>query len=337
MLLLGGGLFFGKRKGSMTAKALALGFACSVLLLGGSVAEAANAEMTVSMEQPESAVQTTNFKVGFVALDISERTLTVKCYANGVLYDTHTTIAGGSSGDCQVNSTAMPTEGTYDFYVTAEAEEAPLVTSNHESVTFVSGGPGKPHNYERDDSACRDKITFRTDDDGGRTVGVEVYRSTNKTFTADTPVATLAIGSNTNGEIVVFPPDCNEDYYYAIRAVDASGFGSGFVGDKDIDVTIKNKNQTITLPGTANQGGALPVATEGNAQGGVEVQGAVTGDENGQVLGEATENQEGMGGSFLGWIRNHKLLSTILALLILAGGYWLFLYYRKPRRALPHV
>jgi LPXTG-motif cell wall-anchored protein len=335
LMIAGGALILSDRRKKMM-KVLALGMVIIGSLAGG-VAKAAPAPdgLAVTMEDPDAAVTSSNFKVGFVALDIQGRTVEIACFSNGVQYASYSLIAGGSSGDCQVNSTAMPVAGTYDFYVTATVggEGGGTLESNHESVKLVTGAPGTPREYDRDEATCDDKISFRTDSDGGRTVKVEAYRSKNKTFTADssTLVATLAIGSDTEGTITTTPPSCNEDYWYAIRAVDADGIGSDFVGDVDVNVTTNTSTTTITTPGEAAAGGALPAnvggaAGEGEAAG---VEGAATeGQGDQEVLGETTkdESQDQIG--TWNWAQNHKG-SLFFLLLVLGGILYYFFYVRR--------
>lgn len=328
LLIVGAGVLLSDRKKkSMKAWIIMLVMAGGVLTASG-VQAATVSGLAVSMEEPDSAVNNPDFKIGFVALDILKRDVTVECYANGALYDTHTLIPGGSSGDCQVSSAALPATGTYDFYVTATVggEGGGTLESNHETVKYVSGGPGTPREYERDEATCDDKISFRTDSDGGRTVKVEVYRSKNKTFVADatTLVETLAIGSDTEGTITTTPPSCQEDYWYAIRAVDENGFGSDFVGDKDINVTTDTKTKTITRPGAGAAGGALSAteSTVTNPEGTVEGAAVENNQEAGspEVLGEMTEDDTDTGS----WAANNKGGIFVGVLILLGALYYLY-------------
>src|SRR6185369_9485240 len=95
-------------------------------------------------------------------------------------------------------------------------------------------------NYSKDKiTACEYKIHFRSADDAGKTVKVEVYRSENKSFSADagSRVGTVATGSNTDNDFTQSVPDCNKVYYYAVRAFDSGGNGSGVTGDSETVVT----------------------------------------------------------------------------------------------------
>jgi uncharacterized repeat protein (TIGR01451 family)/LPXTG-motif cell wall-anchored protein len=339
-LMLAGGVLILSDRRKKLMKVFVLGMVMVGSLFGGAAKAAAVPEgLAVSMEDPDAAVTSSNFKIGFVALDIQGkdlgRTVEIACFSGAVQYASYTLIPGGSSGDCQVNSTAMPVAGAYDFYVTAtvSGEGGGTLESNHALVKLVTGAPGTPREYERDEATCDDKISFRTDSDGGRTVKVEAYRSKNKTFTADssTLVATLAIGSNTEGTITTTPPSCNEDYWYAIRAVDTDGIGSDFVGDVDVNVTNKTSTTTITTPGASASGGALSVneGSAGEAAPAGTVEGAATeGDAETGVLGEMTGDESQDQAGTWNWVQNHKGWLSFL-LLVMGGILYYFFYVRR--------
>ena len=141
-------------------------------------------------------------------------------------------------------------------------------------------------------------------------------------------------------------PGCSNDYLYALRAVDAYGNGSGFVGDTDVDVTVhtvkKTKTTVVAVSGPA-AAGALAVTGTGAAASEGAVQGAETTNEEtvpgdtaggaGSVLGEMTDevmtddNKGGLGN----WITNHPWWSVLIALIFLALGYSGYGMYRDKR------
>jgi uncharacterized repeat protein (TIGR01451 family) len=334
-LLLGLGLIF-------TARRRALVPVIALMMLGGTffplTADAAS--LSVKIETPEAVTDTADIKIGFVTLDVLGRSLSVECYKDSDVAPVATynlaSAFGGNSGDCQVDGSVMPTDGSYEFYVKAIAsgEGSETVLSNHVTVTLASETPGTPTNYERDDASCQNVITFTTADDGGKTVKVELYRSFSTTFVVDagTFVTELAIGSNQAGNFSVPAPGCSNDAYYAIRAVAGNGNGSGFVGDKDTDVdthtVTKNKTTTVTLPG-GSVSGAIPVtnATVGTPEGQVE---GVTdeqtdtntlGDTDQSVLGDMTE-------ASVDAVTNHPWRSFFWFLLALLLAYFVYQWYR---------
>ncbi len=335
-LLLGLGLIFTARRRVMMP-------VIALMMLGGAffphTADAAS--LSVKIETPEAVTDTADIKIGFVTLDVLGRSLSVECYKDSDVapFATYNLASafGGNSGDCQVDGTVMPTDGTYEFYVKAIAsgEGSETVESNHVTVTLASETPGTPTNYERDDASCQNVITFTTADDGGKTVKVELYRSFSTTFVADagTFVAELAIGSNQAGNFSVPAPGCSNDAYYAIRAVAGNGNGSGFVGDKDTDVdthtVTKNKTTTVTLPGESVSG-AIPVtnATVGTPEGQVEGVTDEEGDSNTEttpepsVLGDMTE-------AGVDAVTNHPWRSFFWLVTVLVVAYFVYQWYRS--------
>lgn len=350
--LLGGlGLILVARRRARVLPVLALFLVGGVGLLPQ---PAGAASLSVEIETPEAVTNTPHIKIGFVTLDVLARSLTVECYKDSDVtpFASYTLASafGGNSGDCQVDGTVMPIDTAYEFYVKAIAsgEGGESVESNHVSVTLSSATPGTPYNYNRDDASCQNVITFTTADDGGKTVKVELYRSLSTTFTADasTKVAEQAIGSNASGSFVEAAPGCSNDSYYVLRAVTGNGNGSGFVGDKDVNVdthtVIKNKTTTVTLAG-GTSAGAIPVSGGSDVSEG-QVEGATTtnpdneavtpaGTEPGSVLGETTEANANQGTGFWEMMKNHPWRS--LFTLIIGGilGYFGYQFYRRKHDA----
>ncbi len=315
----------------------------ALMMFGGALfphtADAAS--LSVKIETPEAVTDTASIKIGFVTLDVLGRSLTVECYRDSdvVPFASYTLAStfGGNSGDCQVDGSVMPTDGSYEFYVKAIAsgEGSETVESNHVTVTLSSATPGLPYDYDRDDASCQNNITFMTADDGGKTVKVELYRSFSTTFVADagTKVAELMIGSNLPGSFSVPAPGCSNDAYYAIRAVAGNGNGSGFVGDKDTNVdthtVTKNKTTTVTLPG-GNVSGAIPVTntTVGTPEGQVEGVTDEEGDSNTEttpepsVLGDMTE-------AGVDAVTNHPWRSFFWLVTVLVVAYFVYQWYRS--------
>ncbi|MEI7749771.1 MAG: VWA domain-containing protein [Candidatus Moraniibacteriota bacterium] len=315
LALLGAGsalVFVGKRK-NKNMKNVGMFVAGSVVGLFGlsgmptHAIVSSDSNLAVQVEKPGAVSFGPDFRIGYVVLDLDKtKTVDVKCYREGsaTAFDSLTTIEGGSSGSCDVSKAGITADGTYDFYVTAYAGSG-TNESEHIPVKIDISAPGMPTNYARlDPDACNKTISFTTANDGGETATVELYRSTSLSFIADasTLVATKAITSNIAGAISdTIATDCNLTYYYALRAVDADGNGSGFVGDSNVNVTNETKTRhktrtvvvpgnngagTVTLnPGAAGQGGAAGNGTE-QVNGAVE--GAQAGNEQGTVKGAET-------------------------------------------------
>lgn len=329
--------------------------------LAFSPVEVQAANLSIKIEAPETQVESSNFKIGFVALDVAGRPVTVQCQVQGssdVSFATFATPvsgdAGGNSGDCVVGAAVMPTDGAYQFQVVATAsdeEEADeSVTAGPVMVALRSVIPGTPYDYDRDDASCMNNITFKTAADGGKTVKVELYRSLSTSFTADasTYVAEQAIGSDVSGAFAIPAPGCSNDYFYALRAVETYGNGSGFVGDKDVNVdthtVTRTRTTTVALPGTTS--GALAVSetgagtaagTEGAVQGAETTEeGTEEGGTSGAVLGEADEAaEEGVVGGVGDWIAGHPWWSALIVIILLLLYYWYRASHRKSDEPLP--
>lgn len=311
------------------------------LVLGSSIlipsALQAATNLSLRIETPASVVATPDFKIGFVALDTLTRDITVRCYTtlSATPFATYALASafGGNAGDCEVDGSVMPSDGTYEFYATATAssEGDETIESDHVTVTLATGAPGTPLNYDRGDPGCDNVITFTTADDGGKTVAVELYRSANNPFVADdtTKVAEQAIGSNTSGSFTVPAPGCDDDVFYALRAIDAFGRGSGFVGDREVDTkTItKTTTKTVTVPGQNTATGAIPAPSTGTAVAanpaveGVSTEGeegnavGEEGDDSQQVLGDMTEEETA-------WLTRYPWLMGLLGLLAFGIGFF---------------
>lgn len=246
-----------------------------ILFLTGQVADAAG-NLAIRIEQPKSPTNQDAFNLVFVTLDIQGQAITVKCFKKGPTDVVFTQFGGdiavsdgGNTGNCPVNSSIMNTAGTYQFFATATAN-SDVSTSTIDSVDFnTSSGPGTPSNFSKDRiDSCQYKISYKTADDGGKTVKVELYRSDNQTFTADsgTRVDTHTIGSNTTDSFTNSVPDCNKEYFYVLRAFDSFGNGSGLVGDSSVTITTTTGATTTTAGATAPAAGAIVLASNPGAE-----------------------------------------------------------------------
>ncbi len=227
------------------------------------------AEITsVRLEEPKSPTNENSFNLEFVAMDMANSQIQVECYKKGPTDSTYTKFdttknlkAGGNSGQCVVNSSVMPENGSYGFYVIATGSMQ--VSSEYVIVDYNSSRPSTPVSYSKDKiDSCHYKIKFKTADDGDRTNGVEIYRSGNNSFNIDSSnkIATVSVGSNEEKEYTDSVPDCGKDYYYAIRAVDQFGNVSSVIGDKNIKFITSSTTITTTVTDTTETE-AIPVTT----------------------------------------------------------------------------
>jgi len=296
--------------------------------------------VSVKISQPKSPSNQNSFDINVVTLDIEDRAITVKCFkkspSDGGFSQFGSDIAiaaGGNSANCSVNSSVMPSEGTYQFYATAVAGADPVETSSTISVEYkISGGPDTPTEYSKEKpSSCTYKVKFKTADDAGKTVKVEIYRSESTSFNTDsgTRVGSINIGSNAQGELSNDVPDCNKTYYYAIRAFDSVGNGSGVRGDSETHTTTILVSPT---PGGAQ--GAIAAGAAGNVLG-QETQPTPAGDTLGEATPEAkveevTPSAQGPVQSLFTGISEHPVRSAGILGIILAILYYVIFRSPKP-------
>jgi len=211
--------------------------------------------LSLRVEQPKTPINTSNIDLNFVALDILGQEITVKCLKKGPSDATFSQFgvdqvlsAGGNANHCSLSS-VLTDEGSYQFQVvaTTATPETKTVTI---SLDYKTSGPGTPNDYRKDHpNNCDYKIHFKTADDSGKTVKVEVYRADITSFLADdgSKVADIGIGSNQEYDLTNSVPDCDKDYYYVIRAFDSAGNGSSIVGDSVVKIiTSTSTNTTVT-------------------------------------------------------------------------------------------
>lgn len=294
------------------------------------VAKVSAADLSVALEQPKSPTNQNTFDINFVALDIHDRVITIRCFKKGPSDGAFSQFgsdmaltAGGNTGNCHIDGSLVSAEGAYQFYVTGTAD-AETVDSAIVSVDYKTSGPGTPSNYSKERPvSCEYRLKFKTADDSGKTVKVELYRSENTGFDTNdsTRVDAILIGSNTESQFINFVPDCNKNYYFALRAFDNAGNGSGVIGDSLTKTTIKEVLITPTPGAEAIQIAGSEV-TEGQVLGEekpAEITPAGEAEEEGQIGGAATQAKKLLN-------KNTYFLIAILAAILLV-----VVYLRKRR------
>jgi len=274
--------------------------------------------LSVRLEQPKTPTNLREFDIVYVALDLTGRDITVTCWKDGpndadyVQFGAPLTITGGgNTGVCPVTSNIIDPKGDYLFKVVATAGTDEKIDTA--TVTYNNEGPGDPTGYSKErTNLCDYKIKFRSADDNNKTVKIEVYRSENTSFTADSGsrVDTITIGSNTEGQSITTPPTCDKEYYFGVRAFDNAGNGSNVVGDSIVKFTTTTPSTTGTTGGGAI---ALTSPSEGS------VLGKETKEGEGAILGETTPSAtESKPSQLAGFFQKNGIL--ILGILLLIIG-----------------
>ena len=265
-----GFLIMGKRSRNSALKVL-----LGLFVIGFSLwfAQPAQALTSVRVEEPynnsaeftlDAITNQTTMKIDFVVLNTDNISVTAQCQqqrndgAWSNITTNYTVKAGGNSGYCEAKD--LEHDQNYDFRVVVSGD-GPDKISDEVRVGLDTNRPDKPVNYSKNPgNYCEDKIGFKTANDG-QTSSVEVYRSTdNDHFTAkpDTRVITIPIGPNQEYTLTTSKPNCDDTYYYVIRAFDVNGNASDLVGDLEIKTVIiesaSGTTQTVQL-------GAIPAGS----------------------------------------------------------------------------
>ncbi len=286
-------------------------------LLIPSFAHAASFELR--LDEPKTPTNQNSFQLSFTALDFNdeEQNITVRCYKKGpsegsfTQFDTDKILStGGDADSCLVDSSILTTQGTYSFYVTGNGGD--LVTSDPVTVEYNTSGPSAPSDYSKEKvNSCDYKIKFKTANDG-KTVKVQLFRSDtlNISVGSSSVIASLNIGPDMQGEIVNSVPDCNKNYNYVIRSVDASDNTSGTVGDSFTTTTVNNGTTTTstTQNGTGSNGSSGAIAGSGStsqvspedesASKLGEINSGATTEPSTDILGASTESKK----NFTKWL-----------------------------------
>ena len=306
---------------------------CLSLLVPGRVFASS---LSVRLGQPKTPTNQNNFRLTFVALDLDNNTITATCYKKSPSESAYTQFdsvkslkEGGNTGYCSVDNTIINTNGTYSFYVTAtngsDTENSAIV-----NVDYNSSAPGTPNSYSKEKiTDCDYRIKFKTADDGGKTVRVDLFRSDTKKINIDSggKVASISIGSNQQGEFTNNIPTCQKEYYYVIRAVDNAGNVSGIVGDsftKTVTETTLSSEEAkteATAQLSANpqvselQGDTDDATTSGQENPSSQTE-EITITPSASVLGKTTTDRR-------------NLFKWLIVPLLLGATYFIYRSYRK--------
>ncbi|MFZ5424978.1 MAG: hypothetical protein ACOZAO_04200 [Patescibacteria group bacterium] len=301
------------------------------------------AELIVRIEEPKSPTNDSTFDINFVALDINNRPVTIKCYGRNVsnsfvqLGSDQNLQAGGDSGNCSVGNDLITRTGDYEFYVKAFAE-SDEVSSSIVKVVYDDTRPGQPRSFSKSKlDSCKYEISFKTAKDGGDTTRVEVYRSSEKDFDADSEssIKNIDIGSDKKVKLEVERPECGKKYYFAVRAFDAAGNVSKVL----VETVEETETTIVTIESSVNAGqGPIPVSGDvgfvlssstGSTNNGLEL-------ENGDLLGDSVESTEAVSDIVTNIPTNpdsdsddttNRLLFWVLVILVALGV--LYDIYRK--------
>lgn len=281
-----------------------------VALLPSTTFAASHLNLQVETKTAPVTISTPDFD--YSLLDIESRpNITVTCSKKGpsdavfILFQTDT-FDSRKVGTCDLASSPLTENGNYEIKV--EASVLADNTATTVAFEYVAPGPGVPTNYSKTVNSCNSTISFNTANDGGKTTGIEIFRSENKIFSTSglNLVESFSATSNQAINKTYLSPDCTKTYYYALRAFDAAHNTSGLIGDTGYNITYVQgtpaASSTSTGANLRTAAGSTATTSAGTATGTTtppsapseNTNGAVTGttDNNGNVLGAQSENTE---------------------------------------------
>jgi hypothetical protein len=198
--------------------------------------------ISVEIERLPNPNTETILNLDFYVADTLRRDITAKCYKKGptefsfVQFDGEKKLSeGGGRNHCVVEPRLLSDDGTYSFYVTASAggdvNRSDIVTIHHEPEY-----PGVPKELIKEiNEDCGNKVSFKTANDGGDTTQVDVFRSVNKVFKANsgTRILDIDVSSNSLVEFTDNSTKCDLVYYYGVIALDDLGNKSEPLAETD--------------------------------------------------------------------------------------------------------
>ncbi len=251
-------IFGGKGMKKITQIALILVIGHWSLVIPPAMASDSSNNLSTRLESPLSPTRDNDWLLSFSILDRASRIPSVTCYVKKPgegsfnQFDS-TKVSSKVMGDnmsCHVDASLMSAQGNYEFYVVTTAG-SDSEESAHVTVTYDTEGPDRPASYTKEHPwACRYTIKFKTANDGGKTTSVEVFGSKSTSFNTDnsTRIGGVSIGSNQEGSLNhdLVGEDCNQTWYYVIRAFDSVGNQSAHLGDEVVTISTSSSPAPVS-------------------------------------------------------------------------------------------
>lgn len=284
---------------------------------------AASGDLNLRVDTIQTPTSVSAPTIGYVVQDVNAENIVVSCFKKGPadasfsLFQTDTFNSTDSAGSRSCNLAPLVIGGTYQIRIDASAPSDS--TSATVSFEYISPGPGIPTNYAKSVNACTSNISFTTANDGGKTSGIEVFRSVDKSFVADSSslVDSFAAGSNQSVSKTYLSPDCGQTYYYALRAFDAAHNTSGLTGDVGFNViTVQGASASTTSTSSSGATSGTPTAGSPSATPGAVQTPSPTTENNSGTVGGATNNA----GNVLGAQTENTSAKKNYAYLYYVGG-----------------
>lgn len=215
----------------------------------------------VHITQLPEYTTTNGFKLSYSALSDDPTTISAQfsVQKDGGIWNTFGAPLPGANGQIQVTDTQMPSDGKYCFKVEITS------ASNGTCTTYDSKAPANPYNFRKEQvgvTTLRIRWTNPSDTDYDVTY---IYRGEQPDFSADEAHKIGGLGGTFNENMSYNDTGldlANKTYYYAIRAFDKAGNGSGLIGDNMTTTVLGAKTtpagtKVTTLPKEQAVGGEV--------------------------------------------------------------------------------
>ncbi|MEK7182871.1 MAG: fibronectin type III domain-containing protein, partial [Patescibacteria group bacterium] len=293
----------------------------------------AKAALTVDILDLPSYTSTDTFYISYTALDIEGDAVVANFLVKKDGGTFRSLVNGSASG--ATNKVLVTGQDFYDgqgkYIFRVEVTGGADTSADETNTTFDHSGPSGVQEYRKErltDSSYRLFWKNPGDSDFNR---VFIYRSDKPEFTADGSTKVGEVGGAPDQQMSWdnFGLESGKTYFYALRAVDHAGNGSGIVADQEAQVTA----------GAVLAAAATTTTTAGAVAGGVEKVKVLPKEEpsEGEILGEEaspsptaveTPVAEAPGG-LLEQLSGNRLLALAVILIVVIGA-WVF-WPRRPR------
>jgi hypothetical protein len=252
-------------------------------------AYAVTTSLNVKIAEPKTPTAKSKFDIGFVTLDSDGKNVTVECKESSYgTFQTHALRPGGDSGVCNVDEKVITKSGIYEFFVIAKTSSG-SVTSQKVKVEVLLDTPSPVEEYEKTKKSCTYELNFTTPNEQNISK-VQIFRSETNTFTADqtTLVEEISVTPNQKVTYTDTLPDCEKDFYYALRTLNKVNNTSSFVVDETVQVVqVEVPGAIQQAPAVAPAGVITPVAVAVDQPVVTpEAQTPAEDEEEGEILGE---------------------------------------------------
>jgi len=311
-------------------------FILTTLIAGFLLASPVLAALKLSLSPIPEYQKSANFQLYYAYLDTDDNEATVNLYVQkegGSWRQTQDQDKTEVSGYFQIEDADIyDGEGKYNFY--AQAKTASL-TENSQTVSVIIDrtNPDKVTNFKKDQVGETSYRLSWTNPDNDDFYRVFIYRSKDKSFTANSSTKVGEAGGVPDEESSFEDSGLEEDttYYHALRAIDRAGNASDLVTDAPGEViagevTITSEEAEIT---TDSETGAILLSEEGETtstteEGKTE---AEEGEKEETVSGEgetAEKTGEVMGEKDTRLFENKLLIIIPLAIVVISAAFIFF-------------